>query len=138
LIKLVQNNAPTLLTHHRIHIVQHSNWNQDNTSSDALAYVKANCDYHKIPDGNAINNGSAGYKSEISANWTRAISNNVPGDIWHLAKQLAYKYNGQEGRYNNESIAKGEFDFSDAAEVTWILDIEEAHDVTTFFDTFLH
>ena len=137
LIQLVKVDAPGINTQQRFHIVQHSEWNQDNTSPEALAYVKAHSDYYKIPDGNAINNGTAGYKSETAKDWVRALANKNVGNLWQTAKQVADLYNGQDGRYNNESIAKGGFDFSDAAELSWIFGVDDAPDVDTFFDKFL-
>jgi hypothetical protein len=137
LIKALISIEPNILTEQRIHIVQHSDWNQNNTSTDALVYVKNHSDYHKIPDGNALNNGTAGYKSDNSFDWARALNNKKSGLLWQAAKKIADKYNGQDGRYNNESIAQGGFDFSDAAEITWIFAIEDALDVSGFFDQFL-
>lgn len=137
LIQLVNVEVPSLNTHQRFHIVQHSEWNEDNTSPEALAYVKAHSDYYKIPDGNAINNGTAGYKSETANDWVRALANKNVGNLWQTAKQIADLYNGQDGRYNNESIAKGGFDFSDTAEMTWIFALQDVPDVSTFFDKFL-
>ena len=136
-IRALISAEPDILTQQKIHIVQHSDWNQDNTSADALAYVKIHSDYHKIPDGNTLNNGTAGYKSDNSLDWTRALNNKKVGVLWQSAQQIADKYNGQDGRYNNESIAQGGFDFSDAAELTWIFALEDAQDVSGFFDQFL-
>lgn len=137
LIQLVKVDAPSLNTQQRFHIVQHSEWNQDNTSAEALAYVKAQSDYYKIADGNALNNGTAGYKSDAASDWPRALANKNVGALWQSAKQIADLYNGQDGRYNNESIAKGGFDFSDTAEMTWIFALEDVPDVSSFFDKFL-
>jgi hypothetical protein len=137
MIKALLRQNPNIATQQRVHIVQHSDWNQDSTSPDALAYVKTHSDYYKIADGNAVNNGTAGYKSDTSADWTRALANKNVGDLWQTAKQIADQYNGQDGRYNNESIGNGGFDFSDAAEMTWIFAVEDVPDVSTFFDKFL-
>ncbi|MDP5131610.1 MAG: hypothetical protein NWQ54_12045 [Paraglaciecola sp.] len=137
LIKALLSHDPTIATRQRVHIVQHSDWNQNNTSVEALNYVKAHSDYQKIADGNALNNGTAGYKSDDASAWEVALTHKDHGALWQTAKQIADKYNGQDGRYNNESIALGGFDFSDAAEMTWIFDIENAQDVNAFFAKFL-
>jgi len=42
-------------------------------------------------------------------------------EIWNLAISIGNKYNGKDGRYVNEAISAGGLDFSDLAEVCWIL-----------------
>ena len=63
LIKAIQKDIPEVNTAERIHIVQHSDWNEEVTSATSLAFVKANSNYHKIPDGNVEGNGTPGFLS---------------------------------------------------------------------------
>jgi hypothetical protein len=53
--------------------------------------------------------------------------------IWELAVEIGNTYNGKDGRYNNEAIASGGLDFSDLAEVCWILGIQDIKDTDEFF-----
>ena len=43
-------------TNQRVHVVQHSKWNEDKTTSADLSYVRNETDYIKIDDGNNPNN----------------------------------------------------------------------------------
>lgn len=136
LIKAIQADLPDLNVSKRIHIVQHSDWNEEVTSAEHLAFVKMNVDYHKIADGNAVGNGTPGFRDPLYTNWKVGLKNPELIEIWQLAIDLSNKYNGQEGRYNNEAIAAGGLDFSDLSEVCWILDIEDIKDTTQFFELY--
>ncbi|MCE7995791.1 MAG: hypothetical protein HEP71_27680 [Roseivirga sp.] len=132
----IQLNLPDLATKERIHIVQHSDWNEKVTGEENLAFVKANTNYHKIPDGNAVGNGTPGYRSEEIVNWQDKITH--PGLIenWNMAIKLGNQFNGVDDRYNNEAITKGGLDFSDHSEVSWIFGFEGLKDHDAFFDEF--
>jgi hypothetical protein len=136
LILAIQSDLPELNTSQRIHVVQHSNWNEDVTSPKALQFVKANSDYHKIPDGNVIGNGTPGFRSAEFTQWKNEITNPELTKIWQLAVDLGNKYNGKEGRYNNEAVLAGGLDFSDLSEVCWILDLQDIKDAEHFFKLF--
>ena len=117
-------------------IVQHSNWNQNQTAGkvyiyddlkDDWAYVTsgANNTYYKIDDGNfdyvAGSNETPNYKDADTTFLDEATSNSNPNatskDIWTLAEQivLASSYGGIN--------ADGGVDFSDTVEVMWIFDL---------------
>ena len=49
------NQRLSVNTRNRIHLVQHSQWNEDHADRTDLAYVKANTDYIRIEDGNHPN-----------------------------------------------------------------------------------
>ena len=136
LIKAIQVDLPDMNISKRIHIVQHSDWNEEVTSPASLAYVKANIDYQKIPDGNAVGNGTPGFRSPGFTNWQEKVSDPKLTKIWQLAIELSDKYNGQEGRYNNEAIAAGGLDFSDTSEVCWILGLKDIENTEDFFNRF--
>ncbi|MDX1627274.1 MAG: hypothetical protein R3345_01170 [Fulvivirga sp.] len=137
LIKAIQADRPDIAIAARIHVVQHAEWNEKVTSPEYLEFVKKNADYHKIPDGNAVGNGTPGFRNPDYTQWKRKISNPELTEIWQLAIDLSNKYNGKEGRYHNEAISAGGLDFSDFAAVCWILglhhDIKDAED---FFNRF--
>lgn len=136
LLKEVQAELPKVNTKQRIHVVQHSDWNENVTTPEQLAFVKANTNYHKIPDGNAVGNGSPGFRSTVFGEWQKYINDSALTKTWKLAIELGNRYNGTDGRYNNEAVAAGGLDFSDTAEVCWILGLESISDAEAFFKYF--
>lgn len=124
---------PEIKSSKRIHVVQHSDWNEKETTPKYLDYVKINADYHKIPDGNVVGNGTPGFQSTEFTILNEKLSDSKLIDIWQLATTLSNKYNGKEGRYTNEMIAAGGVDFSDLVEVCWILGINDFKESRDFF-----
>ncbi|MBN2425265.1 MAG: hypothetical protein JXB44_09595 [Calditrichaceae bacterium] len=88
LIKAIQSDLPDISFSQRIHVVQHSDWNEKVTFPESLEFVKKNADYHKIPDGNAVGNGTPGFRSPEYTQWKRKISNPKLTEIWQLANDL--------------------------------------------------
>ncbi|MDQ8185836.1 hypothetical protein [Pelagicoccus sp. SDUM812002] len=136
LVQEIQSVHPDLDTSSRIHVVQHSNWNESSATPEKLKFVQGNTDYHKIPDGNAVGNGTPGFNTADSIDWKDSISDPKLISLWETAIAIANRYNGQEGRYLNHNISVGGFDFSDMAEVAWILNQEQMHNAEVFFITF--
>jgi len=136
LIKAIQSDLPEINTSLRIHVVQHSDWNEEVTSPGSLDFVKKNSDYHKIPDGNVVGNGTPGFRSPEYTQWKSKIKNPKLIEIWQLAIDLSNKYNGKKGRYKNEAILAGGLDFSDLSEVCWILGIQDIRDIDQFFNLY--
>jgi hypothetical protein len=136
LIKNIKNNFPSIKTKLRIHIVQHSNWNENNTATDNLSYVKENADYIKIPDGNVVGNGSPGFYTEEKINWRNYITDSGLINVWEKAFEIANKYNGQDGRHTNPAIASGGMDFSDVSETCWIFGFNHLKNAVQFFEEF--
>jgi hypothetical protein len=136
LIKAIQSDVPDILTSQRIHVVQHSDWNEKSTSPESLQFVKKNADYQKIPDGNVVGNGTPGFRSPEYTHWKNKITNPELIAIWQLAIDISNQYNGKEGRYNNEAISAGGLDFSDLSEVCWILKLQDIKDTEQFFNLF--
>ncbi len=134
LVREIQQEKLAFKTTERIHIIQHSDWNEKVTSPAALAFVKANADYQKIPDGNALANGTPGFRSEQAVAMEKLITDQRIRSIWRLAINTANQYNGEEGRYLNEAIKSGGLDFSDFSEVCWILDVLQLENATHFFE----
>ncbi len=133
LIKAIQADLPDIVISRRIHVVQHSDWNEEVTSPESLEFVKKNADYHKIPDGNVVGNGTPGFRSPEYTQLKSKLSNPDLIDIWQLAIEISNEYNGKEGRYNNEAISAGGLDFSDLAEICWILGLQDIRDTEHFF-----
>lgn len=136
LVKAIQAALPGLNTTERIHIVQHSNWNEEVTSPESLDFVKKNTDYKKIPDGNAVGNGTPGFRDPEYTKWEDKIEDPKLIEIWESAIAISNQYNGKEERYNNEAIAAGGLDFSDLSEVCWILGIQDIKDAEAFFNRY--
>ena len=136
LIKAIQSDLPEINISQRIHVVQHSDWNEEVTSPGNLEFLKKTIDYLKIPDGNVVGNGSPGFRSPEYTQWKNKIKNPELIQIWQLAIDLSNKYNGKEGRYKNEAILAGGLDFSDLSEVCWILGIQDIKDTEQFFNLY--
>ncbi len=136
LVNAVQQDLPNIETLKRINVVQHAEWNEEVTTPEKLDFVKRNTDYIKIPDGNGVGNGTPGFRDPEFTNWEDKITDPELTEIWQLAVDLANKYNGREGRYNNEAILAGGLDFSDLSEVCWILGLQDIKDVEHFFNLF--
>lgn len=136
LVKAVQTDLPEVNISQHIHIVQHGDWNEKVTSPENLKFVKQNTDYIKIPDGNVAGNGTPGFRSPDYTEWRSKITNPKLKEVWQLAIDLGMKYNGKEGRYNNEAVAAGGLDFSDLAEVCWILGLRKIENTEQFFNLY--
>jgi len=134
----ISERFPDVDTQERIHVVQHSDWNESVTDPRKLEFVKANAQYHKIADGNAEGNGTPGFNSPSGHLWDEVLANESTGEIWRIARDLANQYNGSEGRYLNENIAAGGMDFSDTAESCWVFGFAGLANADAFFAEFLH
>ena len=135
-VKRLEVLLPDVKLKERIHVVQHSDWNEEVTSPEHLEFVRQNTSYHKIPDGNAIGNGTPGFRSPDYRIKKGEISDLHVKKVWKRALKTGEKYNARGGRYNNEAIAAGGLDFSDMSEVCWILGLEDIHDTREFFERF--
>jgi len=133
LVRQVRQRNPQIDTRSRIHIVQHSDWNERVTSPESLAYVREHTDYRKIPDGNAEGNGTPGFRKDQAIAWREQLSDPELVALWESAQAIANRYNGASGRYLNKSIAAGGLDFSDVSETCWIFGLEGLEDAKAFF-----
>ncbi len=136
LVKAIQADLPKVKTVQRIHLVQHSDWNEKVTSPESLQFVKQNTDYQKIADGNVVGNGTPGFRTPEYSGWKNKITNSRLKEIWQLAVDLGIKYNGKDGRYNNAAISAGGLDFSDLSETCWIMGLEDIKDTEHFFNLY--
>ena len=85
-VRELLDRMPGLDTEARIHLVQHSGWNEDQTNNGDLAFVQRVTDYTKIDSGNAVNDTAdlneanyrgpfidAALESETGAGWAAAL-----------------------------------------------------------------
>ncbi len=119
-----------------IHVVQHSDWNEEVTTPEDLEFVKTRTQYHRIEDGNASDNGTPDFRDPATINWQQYISDPVKTEVWNMAISIANEYNAAEGRYDNEAVGAGGLDFSDTAEVCWIFGVEDIKDANEFFERY--
>lgn len=131
-IKALQLALPSF-DNKRIHVVQHSDWNEEVTTPEKLDFVKSSITYYKIPDGNATKNGTPGFRSEEIIPWSDSIKGENLSQVWNLAIKLGNQYNGKDNRYLNKAIEKGGLDFSDFSEVCWILGLTDIEDANAYF-----
>lgn len=136
LIKTIIAEMPQIDIKSRIHVVQHSDWNEKVTTKESLNFVKQHADYHKIPDGNVVGNGSPGFLDANFTKWDSKIKDPKLEQIWSKSISISNQYNGQEGRYKNKSIAAGGLDFSDLSEVCYIFGLQDIKNVEEFFERF--
>lgn len=134
LVALIEYNIS--FTKDQIIVVQHSDWNEKETSVDALNYVKQKTTYIRINDGNKTGNGTPGFNNQAYSTQALENENLLSSKTWILANQISTKYNGINGRYNNKAISGGGADFSDLVEVAYILNIKNTPTVAAFFSTF--
>jgi hypothetical protein len=106
-VKLLRKEHPQIATRQRIHVVQHSDWNEDQTTREALEYVKENTHYIRIADANAYLNVKGGDAAFEKA----ATAHPVFGAAW----QAAFEYYPPAQR----------LDFSDTGELLHILGLGE-------------
>ena len=102
-----------------IHVVQHSKWNENQTTDSALEYTKKQVQYIKIPDANAYLNLKGGDSDFEKA----ALAHPTYGPVWKAA--FAY-YDPKE-----------RLDFSDTGELLYILGFGEI-DIDGFRKRFLN
>jgi len=95
------------LTNESVVVVQHSGWNENNTSNADLAFVKANTRYIRIDDGNGVNRtADLNRKSNNFVEWAKTSSNK---QAWSAAFEFLDPNN--------------KLDFSDTVELLHILGI---------------
>jgi len=134
LVLKIKERMKDIDTQNRIHIVQHSDWNEKVTSSESLAFAKANSNYVKIPDGNTLNNGTPGFNTSNQIDYKSILENTEVIEIWNQATSIADNFNGVDGRYLNKSIKAGGLDFSDFCEVHHILKLEKIENCVDYFN----
>lgn len=106
-VEKINQQFPEFNTRNRIHVVQHSVWNEDHSLASRLDYVRSNTQYIKIEDGNEPNS-TADFRESSQFFVSQATSGRY-ASVWNAA--FAYLS-------PNEKL-----DFSDAVELLHILGI---------------
>jgi len=117
-IRRVREELPEVNTRRRIHVVQHSDWNENQTTPTALAYTKAQARYVRIKDANAYLNRKGGDEAFVRA----ATGHEKFGEHW----KAAFEYYDPRQRV----------DFSDSGELMHIVGLPEL-DIDAFARRFL-
>jgi hypothetical protein len=99
-----------------VSVKQHSNWNEQQTSGDALKNVQANTNYQKISDGNRA--GFVTKDNNEAQDFFAKAKESTKGGAWSEANQL-YTANNGKG-YNNPH----KIDFSDTWELANSLGVD--------------
>jgi len=106
-IRRIKVRTPDFDTTVRIHVIQHSSWNENQTTDSALTYTKKQTHYLKIRDANAYLNVKGGNTAFEKA----AVAHPVFGPVW----MAAFVYYDPKDR----------LDFSDTGELMHILGLGE-------------
>lgn len=121
-VRVIQQNYPEFQTRNRIHLVQHSDWNEDHALREDLNFVRSNTNYIKIADGNEPNS-TADFRGDSQSFVNRARASQYR-HVWNVA-------------FNYLSPSE-KLDFSDTVELMYILGIgpSQIANADTFADSF--
>lgn len=119
----------------RVNIVQHSYWNESQTSADAMNFAVYKTTYHRIQDGNFSGNNSPAFNTKDGSHWARLLADPRIGPVWHEAKRLSELHN-PVAEYVNPAVAAGGLDFSDNVEFAYILGYDDMAGVGDFVARF--
>lgn len=120
-------------------VVQHSQWNEDQTTQWKLNWVRNNTDYRKIADGNVSGNGTPQYKNNNRTWMDRAKAADNPNAgaraIWTQADAICDNF---QASWENPTISGGGIDYSDASELWWIFNIgNNADNISKFWERYV-
>ena len=107
-VRMLQQQYPEYNTRRRVHVVQHSVWNEDHALRADLNFVRNNTDYIRIEDGNHPNSTADLRKENGAAFVSQALSSSYRG-VW----RSAFDYLDPQDK----------LDFSDTVELLHILNI---------------
>jgi hypothetical protein len=124
----------------RVIVIQHSKWNEDNTTPSKLDWVKTNTTYKKIADGNVGGNGTPGYNDAkpIWLNMATGTTNTnaATKKLWLECDAVCDAWTTPGTNcYSNPVINGGGVDFSDAVEMWWIFNVGTKADTIDKFWT---
>ena len=139
-IKALVNDGISLSTiKTKVVVVQHSTANENFGIQADLNYVRDNTDYYLIPDGNSTGNGTAGYatfdpKFYIEAR-SKSNTNEAARKIWDYCDDFI---SIPDSTVHNPRFKVGGVDFSDLAELWWILELgDNLDDVEEFWNRYV-
>lgn len=119
----------------KVHLVQHSSWNEGTTSKDALRFVQRMVRYHRISDGNFPDNGSPGFNTDDGSHWPALLTDLRVGPMWTEAKRLSDLHN-PTAEYVNPAVSAGGLDFSDTVEAAYVFGFADMAGVGDFVARF--
>ena len=124
-VREVLDRIPGLDTESRIHVVQHSGWNENNSNSGDLAFVQSMTDYEKIDSGNKDNDTADLHSEFYRGPFLNAALTSENGEAWAAA-------------FDFLSPSGHKLDFSDTTELLAIVGIgkDQIADVDEFADFF--
>ncbi|MEM9445468.1 MAG: Ig-like domain-containing protein [Verrucomicrobiota bacterium] len=147
--KLIDEGVSPSLIKSNVVVVQHSRWNENQSSPSDLGYVQDQTSYIKIDDGNLDydekgKNGKKGKRSPaynssdltyIQEALSPANENESAKDLWGLAEEVIVDSGWPGAPY---STIPGGADFSDTVEVWWIMEINtKADTIRKFWDRYV-
>ncbi|MEM6900124.1 MAG: hypothetical protein AAF583_10170 [Pseudomonadota bacterium] len=114
---------PDLDTRQRIKVVQHSDWNREQSRLNKTNQLISWVNYQKISDGNEPLNGTPDFENEEFTDWQSAVTNPENAVVWELAVATGLKEMKRPitGSRINPGMLNGSLDFSDMVEVCWML-----------------
>ena len=133
LIRRLELDYQAIFLKEHIHIIQHSEWNENMTTKSYLDYLRTKIDYINIPDGNVQGNGSPGFNATKIEHIIQSINHDKVKEIWVNATNTAKLYNGIGNRYLNPTIQDKGLDFSDFSEICHILSLDALDDISEYF-----
>ena len=83
-VRTIQQQFPEIQTSSRIHLVQHSQWNEDHADAGDLSFVRGNTRYIRIDDGNNPN-GTADFRSETPNSFVNSARSSRYSGVWDVA-----------------------------------------------------
>lgn len=107
-VRSIQQQFPEFQTTSRIHLIQHSQWNEDHANASDLSFVKSNTRYVRIEDGNNPNS-TADFRSETPDSFVSTARSTRYAGVWNSAFSYLSPYE--------------KLDFSDSVELMHILGI---------------
>jgi len=143
---LLVAGVPGNIIKNNVKVVQHSGWNENETTANKLIYVKDNANYVTIDDGNEDPGkghdrgpNTPSYKSYDTTFMKEALGvdnlNLVTKKIWNEADSII-KASGFSASYS--TIHLGGVDFSDNVEIWYILGLgENANSIKKFWDRYV-
>lgn len=148
-VKEVQKTVDNSIVSNNVIVVQHSQWNQDQTTTADLDYVRDNTNYFYIDDGNAPITGSWGdhgpwqspeYRS-TNTQWL-IDAENSPNPrakaLWLEASRVIDREYPNGIPYDWSAMKGGGIDYSDCSENWWIFSIgDKADNVTKFWNRYV-
>ena len=143
-LREILEEFPAELVKNNVVVVQHSNWNEEQTNDADLAYVKKMTNYFSIDDGNAPMNDNADDRGvyatpeyrDRDAKWladAKTSKKRKARKLWTLADQIIDSYYPEGFKEEWSYLTTDGVDYSDCCEVWWILNIGERADTHAKF-----